>query len=790
MANYEKSNLYYFGNYSDYFNRIIKRENNLADYLNIIPLQYSLIGFNFNPGDDVNVTRIDNWEADWTPDYLVVVNQLAPNEIVSRWFVVETQRIRGKQYNFTLRRDVIADNYISVIKAPVYIEKATLENTDPFILNKEEIAFNQIKKEEVLLKDKTACPWIIGYVSRGQNINKIETAIKANYDYTLADFNQKYGLNLAINNPYQQIKIDLDYKIELYMPDYSSNPRCLIYVGDSAGNFTLKADFATSDKANVDKAIYNYINMRNYLTSNFTYPNVINALKTAIKTARNNFERDLLNELLNEKDKIIFVNGQYFKINIAQLEATGYENVLYSRDSAVGVPIDYALEDSLTMYNNKYGTDVGITNNSYLIKFENEVYGIAIEPTTVGSVEFTLDNERNVLEDAPYDMFAIPYGAITFQKTQNEYQTTKELAINVAQAIGNSGGSTWLFDIQLLPYCPVLDKFKENKFNLDEMQEKQDYSLITTSGEVNTPVGVIFWATKSTGTFDIEYVKEVQDYKVENETDMYRLVSPNYNGIFEFNIAKMRGLRGFNVDFTYKPFNPYIHVNPSFAWLYGKDFDDARGLICGGDFSVAVATDRWAQYEVTNKNYQNIFDRGIQHLEFTQKQETISSIVGAVSGTVAGAGAGATMGAKAGPAGMVAGAIAGGVAAGAGGVADLIMLGSRQEEARSFAVDNYNMQLDNIRALPDSLTKSSALSANNKLFPFLEYYTCTDEEKEAFRQKLYFDGMTVGRIDKIENYLKIDYSFIRGQLIRLEGPFETHVINAIYEELRKGVFIK
>ena len=79
--------------------------------------------------------------------------------------------------------------------------------------------------------------------------------------------------------------------------------------------------------------------------------------------------------------------------------------------------------------------------------------------------------------------------------------------------------------------------------------------------------------------------------KLSNELDLYRLCSPNYNGQFEFSVAKNNGVSLFNVDMTLRPFNPYIHVNPAFDSLYGRDFDDARGLICNGDFSLPLITD-------------------------------------------------------------------------------------------------------------------------------------------------------------------------------------------------------
>lgn len=79
--------------------------------------------------------------------------------------------------------------------------------------------------------------------------------------------------------------------------------------------------------------------------------------------------------------------------------------------------------------------------------------------------------------------------------------------------------------------------------------------------------------------------------KVSNECDKYRLCSPNWSNFFDFSLAKNGGtVMSFNVDCSYKPFSPYIHINPDFKGLYGRDFNDARGLICGGEFSLPQVT--------------------------------------------------------------------------------------------------------------------------------------------------------------------------------------------------------
>ena len=85
---------------------------------------------------------------------------------------------------------------------------------------------------------------------------------------------------------------------------------------------------------------------------------------------------------------------------------------------------------------------------------------------------------------------------------------------------------------------------------------------------------------------------------------------------------------------------------------------------------------------------------------------------------------------------------------------------------------------------------TSAFTANNKIFPFLEFYSCTDEEKEAFANKLKYNGMTVMRIGKIKDFIRLEQTYIKGQLIRVEDlKCDTTYINEIANEINKGVYI-
>ena len=121
---------------------------------------------------------------------------------------------------------------------------------------------------------------------------------------------------------------------------------------------------------------------------------------------------------------------------------------------------------------------------------------------------------------------------------------------------------------------------------------------------------------------------------------------------------------------------------------------------------------------------------------------------------------------------------------------DIANLDKKINENRSFAVDMYNFSLQNIKALPYTMTRCTALTYNNKLFPFVETYSCTDEEKEAFIYKLKYDGMTVNKIGKIKDYTDLAGNMLKAEIIRFEGLKEdAHMASEIYNEIKKGVYL-
>ena len=792
----------YLLKYNNYYNRIVKKEDTLGAYLTQDYLLDTFENVNFVPADGVDTTLVVKHVGP-NPDYLIVADG---NDIESRWFVVESDIIRGGQYRLTLHRDVIVDSYDLVINAPCFIEKATLSNNDPFIFNSENMTFNQIKQAETPLKDETGCAWVVGYIPKDSFTGEASTrTVKT--DFILAD-----SADIVVENIDQWEYYP--YITQKYKSYYSEDP---IFVGRAAmmnGTVRMWTQWGSQGTSlNLTTAMYNrfYELVKNggIVTTDLTLNNMADvgvwgidcvqqrAARNWAGTHRGILQSNLTTTLglhtaaqtstflgLNSKTIYDSTANKYYRIRIEGTPVRKTQNVTTDMPKLFNTMSSTLVRDCGDYDIGGVVKNIQITGTAGTTSFAFEAnyteYSIYLDQYTISAnVVISTPENRYHLEDQPYDMFCMPYSD-SLKIYQNGVQLTtanSSLAINLATQIGASTGSGNVYDIQLLPYCPVrYCIMDDNTFDV----KGSKFDLVKTS-DGNT-VGVLLWATKSSFTLNIYRNIATINPKIENLVDKWRLCSPNFNGQFEFSPAMNGGVDYFNVDCTYKPFNPYIHVNPNFKKLYGKDFNDARGLICGGDFSLPQVSNAWADYQLNNKNYENIFNREIQNLQVQQKYQRIGDIASTFGGIAGGAAGGGMMG--------TGGAIAGGVISAIGGAADIAIGDKLRAEAMDYKRDMFGMQMGNIQALPTNITKTTAFTYNNKLFPILEYYTCTIEERNALLDKLRYNGMTVGRIGKIADYLaNASDQYIKGRIIRIEGVSDDfHYYKAISDEIYKGAF--
>ena len=790
----------YLLKYNNYYNRIVKKFNTLNEYL-VAPYYNNDVieNLNFNPNDGVDTEQIIN-NTSGKFDYCILADG---TNIVSRWFIIECKRERNGQYKLSLRRDLIADNYQEVINSPCFIEKATVSNSDPAIFNNENMGFNQIKTSETPIKDETNSAWVVGYIPKDSFKEDTEinaTAILDNtaditidnlnnwdmYQYTTTPFKGNYNNSIEFvgfaksNYVYTAMGVSKTIVVGFGV---NNTPTILNPTDDlfnipniptpSEPGYNLSAAFTFSDPNIQVKKFRNQV----CATWKSIAQNTLTPLSYAYSGCHT--QQETL-DFQNLNGKVIYEtsSGLYRRIKLTSKQISNEV-----KDINAGNLFNSLNNNLIKSFNDGVSnrTINGSPNtNTFKIKYSYMQYELTLEQIP-SSIKTTLNNNRYHLEDQPYDMFCIPYSETLaiYKNGAKLFNSNKSLAVNMAVEIGAKSGDKNIYDIQLLPYCPVRYCILEDG-TFDIGNARVNY--ITNAQNQN--IGVILWATTSQFTVDIPYTINIDDYKIDNECNKYRLVSPNYSGQFEFSAAKNGGIQSFNIDCSYKPYNPYIHINPNFNRLYGQDFNDARGLICGGDFSLPQVTNAWANYQQNNKNFQNIFDRQIENMEFNNK---ISNLQTGISAGASALGTGLATGAAAGP---LAG-IGAGIVSALGGAADYGIQKALQNEALDYKRDMFGYELGNIKAMPTGLAKTSAFTYNNKIFPILEYYTCTDEEKQALKDKIKYNGMTVMRIGTISQFLQQDYSYIKGQVIRMENiSDDTNYLNQIANEINKGVFIK
>ena len=953
--------------YNNYFNRIIKKKDTVADYKSADTNYKEVANINFNPGDGVNTSIVlglgqnGSIFTDDEFDYLVAYETVDNiNYIRGRWFILEQDRKRGGQYELTLKRDVIADNYLAVVNSPIFLEKGFINDVnDPLLYNSESMNVNQIKQEEIPLKDETKSGWVVGYIP-SDAFPKVEPA----YDRVEKTVTIPMAANITVNglsswnywnycsnnsdykfiaDTYGKRKVTVKIKGHKTMPDVS-----LVNNIFEAGEYTFYVNStdtgAYTQKYRYSKSTWGPIEPANYPQEykDYTPVSVESLLATNIcndifNSVRNNATfNSSLNTVLSSsisigdtsalralQDKILLDSSTntYYRINII----TNYEETPITITSSV-----FGGQVALNALNSARTIKYSLSGDYTTFTASNASTSYAIQLNQVGvSLYVDLNSDRAHLNDAPYDMFCIPFSdTLKLKSGSTEFTCSKNIALSMATEIAKDLGSGTVYDVQLLPYCPnrVLVVNSSSPSSVLDLSRVK-YDLIKESS-TNKPKSAVIWCTESTFQVPIKVDKQVNEFiptsdapgmiqtgiyyammneyihsytarmsikatdilvykvdrytnriissnyiynnievttddflnifedgsegqpeihidlhdyyfddfyyvfkilkgiswiesqntdefakqlritkeynilqpgddalsrKLANECDVLRLVSQNYSAIFEFSAAKSGGVDGFLADCTYKPWSPYIHILPKLKGLYGDNFvsiDDARGLICGGDMSLPQLSNAWANYQLQNKTYQEMFDRQIKNMDVQNDinkqnarwQLALSPVTGGASGAAA-------FGQFGGMRGAAIGAAAGAVGGLATSALDYRNTLRMMEENRQYSIDMYGYNLQNIQAIPTSLTKTSALTYNTRVWPFIEYYTCTDAERSALKDKMKYNGMTIMKIGKLTDYKLGEDNFYKGQLIRLNIKVDSHMAYEIYNELNKGVYL-
>lgn len=795
-------------NFNNYFNRKVIKYDTIVQYMFAsrgFKLQSAIV--NFKPNDNVSTEIIDN-DVGIHPDYLLVLNDDA-TEILSRWFIMETVRTREKQYRYILRRDVIVDNLETLYDAPIFVHKGMLHDDDPMVLNSEGMSFNQIKTSESLIRDKSMASWIVCYLAKNLISADVDVDLateSAITDFkTLGELATELGINesaltdLVSFDANQPKSIRLCTSTELYFAGKAQSQQYF-----NINGMATSSDFASTSGG---QATIAHRTDMIPLYQSATPQGVLLPFATALQnnaSAIVNQIDDILNRTYYLQYGLALpvlqrYNGLYIKYvnKFYKLRLVINGDTITSRRI---VNSNYSSWETVSRTANPDLYQSSGTIDLYFREKDISIYldEVSREESEVPAVKAKISSARKTCNNQEFDMIAIPASNIYYSNNGTDKLQTGDLAQRLASALAIKEDAN-IYDIQLLPFCPIPSIIsEENVIDITNLQENIDFNYIKkTSGGVETDIGVVLYVEEASFSSLINIPLTLKDsMKIDSNCDFYRLVSPNYQGSFDFNVARNGGsVEFFTAYCTYKPYTPFIKVAPNLNYLYGSDYNDNRGLICGGDFSLPRASSAWQSYQLQNKNYQNIFNREIQNLDFMQSIERRNEIVSGAAGIFTDIAKGVAGGAVA-SGGNPIGAIVGGAVSMVGSTVgygiDVDTLARTQRETKQLAIDKFNYQLGNIKALPYTLTKVGAFDISSKIFPILEYYTCTDKEKQALKDKIKWESMTVMRIGTLSEFMNFNgqLNYFKGELIRNDVITEdNHMLEAIYSEILKGVYI-
>lgn len=352
----------------------------------------------------------------------------------------------------------------------------------------------------------------------------------------------------------------------------------------------------------------------------------------------------------------------------------------------------------------------------------------------------------------------------------------------IIQALSGAGV---LYDAQLFPYRPEPDSTTVTTAAIPSIQEN---IVFTKASSINLTFETSNYSFSALG---LTSISDRVSAKVANQSDLLRICAPGGGSTFEYTPFKMNAYKEdglqFAVKVTFRPITPYIHILPlKMRGLYNNPSvadptqfsKDPRGLVVAGDFSLPITSDQWKTYEANNKNYMLNFNREVQSAELGNKVNLIQDVVKAISNTISTA--------------LNPFTAMGTPVSAIGGNIDIYTNQTLREDALDLKKDQFNYSLGNIKALPNLLGRLSTLAVDSQIFPYIMTYSCTEKEKDIFRDKLKWNGMKVNRIGQFKNYvsqLGSDIMYMKCKLIRCSDIKEdSHVVSEIGQELDKGFY--
>lgn len=771
--------------FRNYFDRRIKRFDSLASYYNY-QLGQTFTNINFIPGDGITTELILNFdtEALGSPNYLIAAETSTD---FTRWFITETERTRKGQTKFKLRRDLVAEEIQGIKEATAMINKGYVEWGNPAFFNKEPISVNRIPKTREFLIDKSVSGWLVAYLPKsGKGENSWEdtgvafgtVAPQAQYSFaSLDEARTAFGENNAYIGGMLQVYATPSWvvgsslpklkKYEYFLQNGGAWPVETVNSTSSQSYFEGTASLAPDAIQAGVTAIYQEVGKR-LTPSDLSFKGYQSVVDTVSKydgaTVKNTS------------------TGVIYKVS-AEISERSVSDIFI--DSWNNSDLNQVFVDAAKKVDGRFSETTGQHDFEHApIKTSGcTCYFVKVSFTQVSDeiYEWKISKKRRKTEDAPYDCICLPYRTDGINAVFKIDGKLVDVDYNANMSLASSFSTYWgsnVYDVQLLPYCPV-----------------QDLIVPGTGGIAvdSTKAGVVYQydtASKTLvcfcRTINSKFSISKQLIPPKTKTDFlckhYKLVAPNFSSEYEVPVFENGGVYYWNVTETLIPYSPWIQVVPQFKNFNGADLKDSRGLIVGGSLSITQTTTAWAEYLRSNCNYSQIFESQMAYQEYQQKNSMIASAIGSVGGALTtGVGTGILTGG-------VALGVGAGLASGAAGVADLLVQNKMNQKANEFAREQRELSLSNIKSTPATISKVTSINSNFCVWPYIEFDVCGDGEYELVDTYLKMYGMTINQVGTLENFMKKDY-YCSADILLADNIYgDANYKNQIKSEVSQGFF--
>lgn len=693
---------------------------------------------------------------------------------------------------------------------------AYINKTDSSSILSKEISFNLTKPSNIIGTYTTLDAFKLSsgayYLDSETNTYKVKNLITDAKSSVYINFDQiSYSetVTMYIQEYYEYATNSMSYDSSLNIK-YASDRN--IYVGEYKN---------ATDDFRVQPLNYFYSSYAKILNQNSTFKSTVSNSMSKLISSKYMNQSTL--DAYNNKyaDKIIAIGTastgyKYYRIGKIGVTSTTHKSEVYSeKNDELSLAWMDVLESATEGIQYILGANVGSDavwhqNSTDKTPVYNEFYYTdtldygQTELTVSGSVSFTPSASRVSTLSEVYEIWAIPYikydGKLSYKNIDsngNVFRPDINTINTFVSKLTTTYGSKIVLDVQQLPIGPAnmsYDPFSHN-INLSGLVLNQDYQIVSTSeGSVTFPI--IFLSNSNlsdsttvsfTDNFDED---DSYTYKSKYLTRKYEILSNDHTSKYEIPLFYNNNPKQLRINYTGTlfPYNPYMRADISYTGLNGANVSLCRGLIFSGSYSLTQISDAWTEYQYQNTNYNAIFNSQLDYTKAQQqyaKYNQLTTIATTAIGSSTNIGSTTAMLSGNVGLGLAVGAVAGAASAGAG-IIDYVQAEKLRNKTIDYTKDQFNLQLGNIKSLAPTITKLTSINCDNTILPTIIIYKCTDAELEYVKNKLKYNGMTINVIDKLNNYIGPDTTFLKGKIIEIDINEDFNYKNEIANEVNQG----